>query len=673
MNMPIDQNRLARSSSPYLLQHKDNPVHWQPWDDAALAAAKELNRPILLSIGYATCHWCHVMARECFEDPRIAAQMNADFVCIKVDREQRPDLDAIYQGAVQALAGHGGWPLTVFLTPDRQPFYAGTYFPPTDRYELPAFPRLLGALAHAWTARQSEIDHNAEQLTAAIRSRHAADPASDMPPPEPVGSVAMWMHEYDAEHGGFGPVPRFPQPPVLTMMLDLSLLTRRTSAADAVHHTLAAMAAGGIFDHIGGGFHRYSVDDRWLVPHFEKMLYDNAQMLGLYARAQVARPHAAYLRVIRDTVSWLTGEMRDADTGLFYAAQDADAEHQEGLFHTWTLAELSQALSPEDLELFVRHYGITAEGNFEGRNIPHREIDDETGADEKRLSTIRKALNAVRLERIRPETDTKLLTDWNALTIAGLAEAGRRLDMPELLTMASDNARTLLTGMVDAEGRVLHCQHRGHKEPERFADDAAALAWALLVLHETTGEAQWLRDAVRIADRLFADFALEGGAITMTANDGEALLQRPVPVFDNVAPSANGMAARLCAALYGLSSEERWRQRAEGICRALASHLAHAPGSVPMLTLARLALATGTPHLQIRGDAAPELARIYWSGLYPLLQVGFPDAGPDGATLCAGTTCQPPLSDAATLHAALGELRHALLADVDSNPVVRIG
>jgi uncharacterized protein YyaL (SSP411 family) len=613
------------------------------------------------------------MARECFEDPRIAAQMNADFVCIKVDREQRPDLDAIYQGAVQALAGHGGWPLTVFLTPDRQPFYAGTYFPPTDRHELPAFPRLLGALAHAWSARQSEINHNAQELTDAIRSRHTADPASDMPPPEPVGSLAMWMHEYDDAHGGFGPVPRFPQPPVLTMLLDLSLLTRRASAADAVHHTLAAMAAGGIFDHIGGGFHRYSVDDRWLVPHFEKMLYDNAQMLGLYARAQVCRPNAAYLRVIRDTVSWLTGEMRDAETGLFYAAQDADTEHREGLFHTWTLEELEQALSPEDLALFVRHYRITAEGNFEGRNIPHREIEEETGPDEARLADIRKILNTARLQRIRPETDTKLLTDWNALAIAGLAEAGRRLAMPELLAMATDNARTLLDSMVDAEARVLHCQHRGRKESERFADDATTLAWALLVLHETTGEAHWLHEAVRIADRLFADFALEGGAITMTASDGEALLQRPVPVFDNVAPSANGMAARLCAALYGLSAEERWQQRAEGICRALASHLAHAPGSVPMLTLARLALATGTPHLQIRGDAAPELARIYWSGLYPLMHLEFPDTGPDGATLCAGTTCQPPLADAAALHAALGELRDALLSDVDSSPVVRIG
>ena len=662
MTSPIDRNRLTGSSSPYLIQHKDNPVHWQPWDDAALAAAKELNRPILLSIGYATCHWCHVMARECFENPRIASQMNADFVCIKVDREQRPDLDAIYQGAVQALAGHGGWPLTVFLTPDLEPFYAGTYFPPTDRHELPAFPRLLAALAHAWTASQDGIRHNADQLTDAIRARHVAEPASELPPPEPVGALAMWMHEYDAEHGGFGPVPKFPQPPVLSMILDLALLTGRGKALDAIHHTLAAMAAGGIFDHIGGGFHRYSVDAEWLVPHFEKMLYDNAQMLGLYARAQLSRPHPAYLRVIRDTVSWLREEMRDPDTGLFYAAQDADADHQEGLFHTWTPDELREVLSPEDLELFVHSYGISEKGNFEGRNIPHRQAGDEPGSDEERLATIRKTLNEARNQRVRPETDTKILTDWNALTIAGLAEAGRRLAMPELLTMACDNAKALLDGMVDTDGRVLHCQHQGRREKERFAGDATELAWALLMLYQTTGEAHWLADAVRIADRLFDDFALEGGALAMTAADETVPLQRPVPVFDNVAPSANGMAARLCAVLYGLSSEERWRQRAEGICRALASHLAHAPGSVPMLALARLALATGTPHLQLNDDGDGQLAHIFWSGLYPLLTLDFPGSGPAGASLCTGTTCQPPVTDAGALLATLSGWRDTLVS-----------
>jgi uncharacterized protein len=668
MTMPIDQNRLAGSSSPYLIQHKDNPVHWQPWDDAALAAAKELNRPILLSIGYATCHWCHVMARECFEDPRIASQMNADFVCIKVDREQRPDLDAIYQGAVQALAGHGGWPLTVFLTPDLEPFYAGTYFPPTDRYELPAFPHLLTALTHAWTAGQHGIRQNAEKLTEAIRDRHVAEPASELPPPEPVGALAMWMHEYDAEHGGFGPVPKFPQPPVLSMILDLALLTGRAKALDAIHHTLAAMAAGGIFDQIGGGFHRYSTDAEWLVPHFEKMLYDNAQMLGLYARAQLSRPHPVYLRVIRDTVSWLREEMRDPDTGLFYAAQDADADHQEGVFHTWTLDELKQVLSPEDLELFAHSYGISEDGNFEGRNIPHRQAGDEPGTDEQRLAAIRKTLNEARNQRVRPETDTKLLTDWNALTIAGLAEAGRRLAMPELLAMACDNAKVLLDGMVDADGRVLHCQHQGRREKERFAGDATELAWALLLLYQTTGEAHWLADAVRIADRLFDDFVLEGGALAMTPADEKVPLQRPVPVFDNVAPSANGMAARLCVALYGLSSEERWRQRAEGICRALAPNLVQAPGSVPMLTLARLALATGTPHLQLKDDDDGQLAHIFWSGLYPLLTLDFPDSGPAGASLCTGTTCEPAVTDASSLLATLSGWRDTLVSS-DPEPV----
>ena len=673
MTSPIDRNRLAGSSSPYLLQHKDNPVHWQPWDDAALAAARELNRPILLSVGYATCHWCHVMARECFEDPRIAAQMNADFVCIKVDREQRPDIDAIYQGAAQALVGHGGWPLTVFLTPDLEPFHAGTYFPPIDRHHLPALPRLLAALTHAWSTRQTEIRHNAVQLTDAIRSRHVAEAASELPPPEPVGAMAMWMHEYDAEHGGFGPVPKFPQPPVLSMMLELSLLTGRTKALDAVHHTLAAMTAGGIFDHVGGGFHRYSTDAEWLVPHFEKMLYDNAQLLGLYARAQVNRPHPAYLRVIRDTVAWLQDEMRDADTGLFYAAQDADADHREGIFHTWTLDELKQALSAEDLALFVRSYGISEAGNFEGRNIPYRRMGEEPGPDEERLAAIRRTLNTARGQRTRPETDTKVLTDWNALTIAGLAEAGRRLDVPEWLAMAADNARTLLDTMVDADGRVLHCQSEGQREHERFADDAAQLAWALLMLYQTTGEAQWLAESERIAEQMFADFMIEGGVLAMTPAGAAVPLQRPVPVFDNVAPSANGMAARLCVALYGLSSDERWRARAEGIFRGLASHLAHAPGSVPMLTLARLGLATGTPHLQLKGDDDGVLARIFWSGMHPLLTLGYPDSGPAGASLCAGTSCQPPVSDAPALLATLAGWRETLASTLNQAGPVRIG
>jgi uncharacterized protein len=673
MTSPTDRNRLAESSSPYLLQHKGNPVHWQPWDDAALAAARELNRPILLSVGYATCHWCHVMAHECFEDPRIAAQMNADFVCIKVDREQRPDIDAVYQGAAQELAGHGGWPLTVFLTPDLEPFYAGTYFPPTDRHELPALPRLLAALDHAWSTRQSEVHQNADQLTAAIRSRHVSEAASELPPPEPVGAVAMWMHEYDAEHGGFGPVPKFPQPPVLTMMLDLALMTGRSKALDAVHHTLAAMAAGGIFDHIGGGFHRYSTDAEWLVPHFEKMLYDNAQLLGLYARAQVNHPHPAYLRVIRDTVAWLQTEMRDTDTGLFYAAQDADTDHREGVFHTWTMDELSQSLSPEDLELFVHSYGISEQGNFEGRNIPHRKPGEEPGDNEERLAAIRRSLNEARGRRPRPETDTKLLTDWNALAIAGLAEAGQRLGMPEWLDMAVDNARTLLDTMVDADGRVLHCQSQGRVERERFADDAAQLAWALLVLYQTTGEAHWLDEAERIGERLFEDFMIESGAMAMTPAGEAVPLQRPVPVFDNVAPSANGMAARLCVALYGLTSGDHWRERAEGICRALASHLAHAPGSVPMLTLARLALATGAPHLHLKNDSDGELARIFWSGLYPLMTLGFPDSGPDGASLCAGTTCQPPVTDAPALLAVLSDWRETLASTLNNSGPVRIG
>jgi len=643
-------NRLAACSSPYLLQHKDNPVHWQPWDSRALHAAREENRPILLSIGYATCHWCHVMARECFENPDIAAQMNRQFVCIKVDREQRPDLDAIYQTTAQAISGRGGWPLTVFLTPDGEPFYAGTYFPPEDRHGLPGLPRLMQLLSEAWQQRPEDVHRQTAQLLDAICRHHAVSDGGSAPSVDIHAATRFWMRQYDPEYGGFGHAPKFPQAPVLELLLAAAHMQQDQPAADAVHHTLQAMAAGGIYDHIGGGFHRYSVDERWLVPHFEKMLYDNAGLLRLYGRAYSQRPHPAYRRVSEEIVRWLMREMRDG-TGLFYAAQDADAGHMEGVFHTWTLQELEEALEKDELELFVSSYGISKKGHFEGRNIPHRETGNES--HDKELRAVREKLYRLRCRRTPPETDTKLLSDWNALAIAALAECGARMRRKDWITAAVTCADALLAHMVDGQGRVRHCMCHGHIEDERFADDAALLARALLVLHAATAEQKWLQHAERIGEQLFNDFALESGAIAMTANDGERLIHRPVRADDNPTPSANGVAAELAVAFYGLTSEDIWRKRAEALFAAFAPYLLQA-ASVPTLALARLAFEKGCPHLEISGDGA--LTSVYFSGLYPLLTLTHKPGDTPKAVLCVDGACQPPVNSPELLKKHLATL-----------------
>jgi len=634
-------NRLGDCSSPYLLQHKDNPVHWQPWDGQALHAAREENRPILLSIGYATCHWCHVMARECFENPDIAAQMNRQFVCIKVDREQRPDLDAIYQTAAQAISGHGGWPLTVFLTPDGEPFYAGTYFPPEDRHGLPGLPRLMKLLFEAWRQRPENIRRQTAQILDAIHRHHAVANGDDAASVDVHAAIRFWMREYDPDHGGFGHAPKFPQAQVIELLLTVSHTQQDQAMTDAVHHTLQAMAAGGIYDHIGGGFHRYSVDARWLVPHFEKMLYDNAQLLLLYGRAHIQRPHPAYRRVTEETVRWLMREMRD-DTGLFYAAQDADADHVEGVFHTWTLQELEEVLEKDELALFVSSYGISQEGDFEGRCIPHRRTGDES--HNKSLQPVREKLYRARCRRTPPETDTKLLADWNALTVAALAECGVRMKRSDWLAAAGECAEALLTHMVDEQGRVRHSMRRGYIEDERFADDAALLAQALLALHAATAEQKWLQHAECISERLFRDFTLESGAITMTANDGERLIQRPVQVYDNPTPSANGAAAGLAVTFYGLTSKDIWRKRAEALFAAFAPHLTQAAASVPTLALARIAFEKGCPHLEISGDREGALTTVCFSGLYLLLTLTHKPGNTPQAVLCVDSTCQPAVS-----------------------------
>jgi uncharacterized protein len=534
-------NRLASESSPYLLQHKDNPVDWYAWGDDAFAAAKDSDKPILLSIGYAACHWCHVMERESFEDPDTAALMNEHFVAIKVDREERPDVDSIYMEAVQALTGQGGWPMTMFLTPDGRPFYGGTYYPPEDRHGMPSFKTVLRAIADTWVNRRDEVENQSSRLVdhigAATKLEASADPISESVLEEASETLAK---TFDPEYGGFGGAPKFPQP----MTIDFLLRMHKRGdeqAGEMARKTLDAMASGGMFDQLGGGFHRYSVDRHWLVPHFEKMLYDNALLLRTYARAHIVFGTPLYREVAERTAAWMLDEMR-GEGGGFYASMDADSEGVEGKYYVWSLDEVKEVTGP-DFDIAKQAWGFTEAGNFEDANIPTRAGD----VDEARLERARAALLERRSTRVPPGTDTKVLTSWSSLAAAALAEAGTALDKQEWVDAAEAAVRFTLATMrpkerlmrsfrrVDGEERINHLG---------VCEDYACLLEACLALYEATHDASWFREARWAADetvRLFLDE--EGGGFFATAADAENLVIRPKDLFDNAVPASNSILA----------------------------------------------------------------------------------------------------------------------------------
>ncbi len=552
-------NRLARETSPYLLQHKDNPVDWYAWGEEALTRAREEDRPVLLSIGYSACHWCHVMERESFEDERTAALMNARFVPVKLDREERPDLDSIYMEACQAMTGSGGWPLNVFLTPEQVPFYAGTYFPPDARQGMPSWTQVLEAVADAWDERRDEIRAGGERVAAQLRGGARLAP-SDEPMNERAldEAVAALRPQYDAANGGFGSAPKFPPASVIEFLL-------RRGETDMAVGTLRAMASGGMYDQVGGGFSRYSVDPFWLVPHFEKMLYDNALLARAYLHGWLVTGDELFRQVCEETLDWALREMRGPEGG-FLSALDADSEGEEGRFYVWTVGELAEAFAAEpDADEAIAWFGATDRGNFEGGNIPVR----GPGNPERR-GEWRRILYDLRSTRVWPGLDDKRLTSWNALMISALAEAGAVLERPDYLDAARAAAGFVLDELRDHGGRLLRSWKDGEAKLNAYLEDHAFLLEALLTLYEASFEPRWFAEARALADTMIERFADdEQGGFFETSVDHEQLLARRKDLEDHPIPSANAAAAYGLLRLAALTGEHGYEARGVSVLRLL--------------------------------------------------------------------------------------------------------
>ena len=589
-------NRLRTELSPYLLQHADNPVDWYPWGEQALHKACEEDKPLFLSIGYASCHWCHVMAHESFEKEPIARLLGEHFVSVKVDREERPDLDLLYMDAVQAMTGQGGWPLSVFLTPDGRPYFGGTYWPYPARGGMAGFDNVLQAVAGAWQDRRKELEGQADQVTEFLVASNRGAGRAVLPGKAPLAAAEAALRQaFDSKHGGFGQAPKFPQPTSLRFLLCRWRHTNRPDLLNMVVATLQQMAAGGICDQLGGGFHRYSVDRRWLVPHFEKMLYDNAQLASCYVEAWQATGNNDFARVARETLQYVLRDMTHPE-GAFFSSEDADSEGHEGTFYLWTPEQVHATLGTERAKTFCRVYDITESGNFENKNILNRSGSlaeharamarpaEELSAE---LDASRAALLAVREERVRPACDDKVLLGWNAMMVHALARAGNAFGDSRYTEAAVRAASFLLSRMRDARGRMLHCWRNGEARHTAFLDDVALLADALATLYETTGESQWLDAARHQADDLLAHFADgEGDGFFYTPADHEPLIARPKDFVDGSTPSGNGMAAGALLRLGRLCDHNAYIAAAGSALRAGSEVLNRAPTSAGQLLLA---------------------------------------------------------------------------------------
>jgi len=654
-------NRLAQETSPYLLEHAQNPVDWYPWSTEALALARRENKPILLSIGYSACHWCHVMARESFEDPETAAVMNRDFVAIKVDREERPDLDQVYMRAVQAMTGSGGWPMTVFLLPDGTPFFAGTYFPPSDRFGMPSFRRVLTAVAEAFSNRPQEVEQTAAQvrdflhrpaLPLAVGAHGAAllDEA-----------YTRLQRDYDPAQGGFGGAPKFPQPMLIEFLLRTHIRTGQLAALQMATHTLRAMAAGGMYDQLGGGFHRYSVDEHWLVPHFEKMLYDNALLARAYLDAWQLTHEPGFARVVEDTLGFVWREMTSPEGG-FYSSLDADSEGEEGRFYLWTPQELDAVLGVELGAALAHAFDVTEKGNFEGRNILHPVAP---GAIEV-LDGPRDRLMAARGQRVRPHRDEKVIAGWNGLMLRAFAEAGRVLARPDLVLGAAANARFLLSRMRQAN-RMKRSYKDGRAPLAGYLEDQAAVADGLLSLYEATFDPTWLDELHGLVTEMLTAFWDETEAAFFdTAADQERLVVRPQDVTDTAVPSGTSMAVDVLLRAGMLFGDASWIARARATLERLAPTAAKAPLAFGRL-LAALDFQLGrTVELAVIGKPAdPQTVRFLevvrkrflpnrlvavavsaaQRHRMPLLSDRTAVGGRVTAYLCEGFVCQAPTTD----------------------------
>jgi uncharacterized protein len=571
----MDRNRLDDETSPYLLQHKDNPVHWQPWSDETLAAAKAADKPILLSIGYAACHWCHVMAHESFENTQIAGRMNELFVNIKVDREERPDLDSIYQHALALLGEQGGWPLTMFLTPDGEPFWGGTYFPPESRWGRPGFPKVLEAMSEAYQQERDKVAQNAVALRQALQRLGRPERGGRIGPEQLDQIAERLLREVDQLHGGIGSAPKFPQTGVLESLWRAWKRTGQPPYYEAVVKALNAMCQGGIYDHLGGGFARYSTDARWLVPHFEKMLYDNAELVDLLTLVWQETKSPLYLQRVDETIDWVRREMLTPEGG-FASSLDADSEHEEGKFYAWSETEIDTVLGPR-AGLFKRFYDVTPEGNWEGKNILNRlktpELADEETEGE--LAACRALLFRVRADRIRPGLDDKVLADWNGLMIAAMANAGIVFERPDWIEIARGAFDFVSHRMSREDSRLRHSWRAGRARHPASVDDYANLCRAALSLHEATGDRTFIKHAsnwTAILDRYYWDEA-EGGYF-FAAKDTKGLLVRTKTAADSPVPAGNGTLVGVLGRLAMLTGNETHRHRAEIVVETFSGEIA---------------------------------------------------------------------------------------------------
>ena len=679
-------NRLINETSPYLLQHAHNPVDWYAWGPEALERAKAEDKPILLSVGYSACHWCHVMERESFENRQIAELMNESFICIKVDREERPDIDSIYMKAVQAMTGSGGWPMTVFLTPKGEPFYGGTYFPPEDRPGLPGFPRVLRALADSYRQNRSEVLLTTGKLMQQMRAMSAGvrslEPLTTDVLHQAYRTVAA---EFDDEYGGVGVQPKFPQPMTYEFLLRHHLRFQDPRALEMVELTLDRMAMGGIYDQLGGGFHRYSTDMFWLVPHFEKMLYDNALLVRLYLHAYQVTGKPLYRRIVEETLEYVLREMTDPNGG-FYSAQDADSEGEEGIFFVWRPEEVVEALGRTDGSIINRYLGVTLQGNFEGRSILNVAEDSGTIAREAGMSEdeftdlLRRSkakLMEVRGRRVRPERDEKILTGWNGLMLAAFAEAGAVFNRPDYAAVAEKNAAFLLDNLRQ-DGRLLRTYKDGRARLNGYLEDYAFLIAALIALHETTFGERWLREAISLGRSMVDLFWDEAsGQFYDTGHDHEELVIRPRDTMDNAIPSGSSMAADVLLRLAVITGESEHQVRAVAAIRSARETMTRFPtGSGHWLCALDFYLST-PKEVVIIGERDEAGTQALASELYrhflpnrvflgksngddsmpqlPLLEARDKIDGRATAYVCQNYVCQMPVNDPAALAKQLAD------------------
>jgi uncharacterized protein len=677
-------NRLIHETSPYLLQHAHNPVDWHPWGNEAFQKAKRENKPVLLSIGYSACHWCHVMERESFENEQIAALMNDLFISIKVDREERPDLDEIYMNAVQLLTGRGGWPMTMFLTPDGKPFYGGTYFPPEDRKGMPGFPKILLGVSQAYRERSADVEKSVGEILAALQrmsETHQSD--KDFSPDIIAASCEKISRAYDSDNGGLGQAPKFPNAGVYELFLRNFYHSKNERYLEMIVHTLTKMAQGGIYDHLGGGFHRYSVDAKWLVPHFEKMLYDNAQLLGIYGHAYAITGETLFKSVVEETAHYLLREMLQAEGG-FYSTQDADSEGEEGKFFVWTPDEISRLLGTEAGEVFCRIYDVSDQGNFEEKNILHpiltieqasKYFGKEKSVIETLVAEAKTKLFTEREKRIKPFRDEKIITAWNGLALSGLAAAIKISGEAALITAVTQTIEFIFDKMF-RDGFLLHTYKDGQAKLLGYLDDYAFLAVGLLDIYETLLDRAFLDRALQLNEIMLREFwDEEEGGFFYTGKSQEQLISRTKPIFDASIPSGNAMATQLLLRLHHITGQNDYRGRAEKVLCSYYDVMENQPfGFAHMLCAVdqhlnppKEIVVVGNIDDPRTRDLLAEVHRIYLPNkvlqlvgaeqaledISPLLRGKTQVNGQPTAYLCQNFTCSAPATNPAELKSLL--------------------